>query len=241
MYRLGLVPCLPWDAGWHLEPLVCQLTWAHLQEQTSVLSSPCQPLQWLPVLMIYLPSKTEPLYSLPGLRLSQRPREQFPPCDHGSRGNGNSNHLSGYLPQWLVPQNKAFQCGAPVVIPPLMLVVTDLCGWWTSAFRAGSLVICHWLLQVYFILNMSRYWGPWSIALASLESGLCQRLRNTIDSCSTHASMATSFGRLPYHWKELPTDSGMNLKSVKMDALLNNQSLNNYCRSCYLIRWFLKR
>jgi len=98
---------------------------------------------------------------------------------HGRRGNGNSHHLSSYLPQWLVPWNKAFQRRAPVVIPPLVLVVTDLCGWLTSAFRAGSLAICHWLLQAYFILNASRYRGPWVITLAALESGLCQHLRNS--------------------------------------------------------------
>ena len=179
LYRLDLVPCLRRDPWWRLEPLVFRLIWAHLREQTSMLTSPCQPPQWLPVLMVYLPAETESLYSLQGLRLSQRPREQFPSCNHVTRGNGNSHHLSGYLPQWLVPRNKAFQCGFRVVVPPLVLVVTDFCEWWTSALRAASLVICHWLLEAYFILNMSRYWGPWFITPAALESGLCQRLRNS--------------------------------------------------------------
>ena len=91
--------------------------------------------------------------------------ERFPPFGHGRRGNRNSHHVSSYLPRWLVTRNKAFQRGARMVVPPLVLVATDLCGWLTSVFRVEYLATCHWPLQAYIILNASRYRGPWVITL----------------------------------------------------------------------------
>jgi len=138
----------------------------------------------------------QPLDSLQGVWLSGNPREQFPPYDHGRRGNGNSHRLSSYLPQWLVPRNKIFQHGAPVVVPPFVLVVTYLCGWLTSAFRAGSLAICYWLLQAYFILNTNHYWGPRVITIwRHLRVDSANAFKVALNSCSTHTSMATSFSR----------------------------------------------
>jgi hypothetical protein len=124
----------------------------------------------------------QPLDSLQGVRLSENLREQFPPYDHGRQGNGNSHHLYSCLPQWLVPRNKIFQHGAPVIVPPFLLVVTDLCGWLTLAFRAWSLAICHWLLQAYFILNTNHYQGPQVFTIwqyLRVDSAIAFKVRST--------------------------------------------------------------
>ena len=102
------------------------------------------PPQWLSLLTGCLPAKTEPPDCLQGLQLSQRPSP--PSVTKGGEGVGNLiTHLVISHNDWSSESRLHW-----LLLHSLSWLVTDLCRWLTPAFRAGSLEICHCLLNWVF-------------------------------------------------------------------------------------------
>jgi hypothetical protein len=115
--------------------------------------------------------------------LSRRPRDRYFRSDQGRCRSGNSHHLFTHLPQLLV-------LGIPASCSTSHFSTRSAVGSPTSAFRGGSLVICHCLLRRFVRRISSRIGGLRVNTPANLGGANCLNFQNS-------AEVSQSTCRLP--------------------------------------------